>query len=201
MPTLTSSAPLAAARSHHRAPPDDRALVDAFLTSGSDDAFRALYRRHSPRLRAIALRRAGGDPAVADEVLQDTWISAVEALATFRWASSLSTWLTGIAINHLRGRWRRAARAPAAVADLETIADPSTPPAGEHADLQRAVARLPDGYRRVLVLHGVYGYTHAEIGRLLDISEGTSKSQLSRARNTLRRMLAGTDSRRTLTPA
>jgi len=61
---------------------------------------------------------------------------------------------------------------------------------GERLDLERAIAALPDGYRTVLVLHDVEGFTHPEIGERLDISVGTSRSQLFRARRTLRRLPA-----------
>ena len=57
-------------------------------------------------------------------------------------------------------------------------------------DLERAIERLPAGYREVFVLHDVEGYTHEEIGGLLGIESGTSKSQLSRARQRLRAALA-----------
>lgn len=170
---------------------DDRALVHAFLADRSEGAFRVLYRRHSPRLYAISLRLTGGDTPSAEEVLQDTWITAVEVIESFRWESSLATWLTGIALNHHRSRWRRAARNRSSTPDMEKIPDPTPPPIGEHGDIERAVSRLPEGYRTVLTLYGIYGYTHAEIGRMLDITEGTSKSQLSRARQALRAMLTG----------
>ena len=60
---------------------------------------------------------------------------------------------------------------------------------GERIDLERAVALLPAGYRTVLILHDVEGYTHEEIGEMLGVATGTSKSQLSFARRALRRML------------
>jgi RNA polymerase sigma-70 factor (ECF subfamily) len=60
----------------------------------------------------------------------------------------------------------------------------------DRVDLTRAIAALPDGYRYVLVLHDVEGYTHDEIAAFLEIEPGTSKSQLSRARRAMRRLLA-----------
>jgi RNA polymerase sigma-70 factor (ECF subfamily) len=64
-------------------------------------------------------------------------------------------------------------------------------PAEERIDLERAVARLPLRYREVLVLHDVYQHTHAEIGAMLGIDDGTSKSNLSRARALLRKSIGG----------
>jgi RNA polymerase sigma factor (sigma-70 family) len=172
---------------------NDRDLVMRFLRSRSDDAFRSLYRQYSPQLRAVVLRLTQGDAALTDEVLQDSWFAAVKALDRFRWESSLSTWLTGIAVNNLRAHWRRGARLPTAADALEYEADSTAVTTGDHMDLERAVAGLPRRYRSVVVLYGMYGYTHAEIGRMLDISEGASKSRLSRARQTLRRLLRGRD--------
>jgi RNA polymerase sigma-70 factor (ECF subfamily) len=63
-------------------------------------------------------------------------------------------------------------------------------------DLERAIATLPDGYREVLILHDIFGYTHEEVGVMLHIESGTSKSQLSRARNVLRRWLDEKGTRR-----
>jgi RNA polymerase sigma-70 factor (ECF subfamily) len=59
----------------------------------------------------------------------------------------------------------------------------------DRVDLERAIAALPPGYREVLVLHDVEGYTHAEIGTLLGLDAGTSKSQLARARQAMRSAL------------
>jgi RNA polymerase sigma-70 factor (ECF subfamily) len=64
---------------------------------------------------------------------------------------------------------------------------------GERIDLERAIAALPDGYRAVLVLHDIEGMQHEEIGATLEISSGTSKSQLHRARRALRALLAPAD--------
>ncbi len=171
----------------------DRVLVAAFLESADEGAFRRLYAAHTPRLYLSLLRLTGGREAEAEELLQETWIRAAAALPDFRWQSALRTWLYGIAIN----AWREAARARRdAGTCLESIAEelPAARPIADagagRLDLDRAVRRLPEGYREVLVLHDVEGYTHEEIASLLAISPGTSKSQLSRARSCLRRWLA-----------
>jgi RNA polymerase sigma-70 factor (ECF subfamily) len=82
----------------------------------------------------------------------------------------------------VRSDWRTA-DAPV----VEPAATPSSPEAA--VDLERAIGQLPEGARDVFVLHDVYGYTHREIGELLGIVEGTSKSQLTRARTLLRSVL------------
>jgi len=165
---------------------DDRSLVAAFLASRDEHVFRDLYRRHTPALYAVALRFSGGDEGVAREVVQDAWIRGTRRLSTFRWRSTLRTWLIGIVANCHREHLRRYRAAPAS--DPDAIAAPPRLP-GARIDLERAVAALPPGYREVFVLYHVHGYSHLEIGGLLGISEGTSKSQLSRARAALRAAL------------
>jgi len=168
----------------------DRDLAVRVL-AGDEPAFRQLYQRHTPRLFQLALRLVGGDTADAEDVVQDTWIKATEKLDTFRWESTFGTWLGAIGINvaretqrrHGRRReveWSDAAEPPAA-APLERL---------EPVDLERAIAALPDGYRTVLVLHDIEGYTHEEIGAQLGVAAGTTKSQLFWARRAVRALLA-----------
>ncbi len=167
----------------------DRDWAEAVIKSGDERAFRELYRKHTPRLYQFLLRILGGSHADAEDVIQETWIRAVAHLSGFRWKSALGTWLTGIALNLCRERFRR--RRPHddlgldEVAELRTISRmPST-----LLDLESAITQLPNGYRIILVLHDVEGWTHKEISRRLDISEGTSKSQLFNARRQVRRLL------------
>ena len=168
---------------------EDRALVDAFLQSRDEGSFRTLYRRHTPLLYALAARLAGGRTAEAEEVVQETWIRAVAGLSGFRWESALATWLCGIAIRCSREAARRTTADPAGrIAEI-----PSHTGRDTEMDLESAVGRLAPGYREVLLLHDVHGYTHEEIARILGIDPGTSKSQLSRARRTVREQLGRSD--------
>ena len=168
---------------------EDRALVARFLRHRDERDFRALYRRHSPALYALALRMTPDD---ADEVMQETWIRATEALPRFQWRSKLRTWLTSIAINCCREQIRRRKRLSDRLSDdgTDAVCDPPRDE-GARLDIEQALTRLPDGYRRVLVLYDIYGYTHGEIGEFLGIAEGTCKSQLSRARRAMRAALDG----------
>jgi RNA polymerase sigma-70 factor (ECF subfamily) len=173
----------------------DRTLAEQIL-AGDESSFRLLYRRHTPRLNQLALRLVGGAEADAEDVVQDTWIKAVEKLDSFRWESAFGTWLHAIAVNVAREAMRRRGRRqevefpeqaePAAPAPLERV---------EVMDLEKAIAALPDGYRTVLVLHDVEGYTHEEIAEQLGVAAGTTKSQLFWARRAVRTRLA--DERRT----
>jgi RNA polymerase sigma-70 factor (ECF subfamily) len=172
---------------------DDRDLAAAVTGSGDEAAFRALYRRHTPALYRLALRLGGGDQPWAEELVQRAWIRAVEGLGTFGWRSALSTWLGGIAINCARELWREA-RGSGETGEVEewshlSLTRGPTSGAEERIDLERAIERLPHGYRQVFVLHDLEGYTHEEIGGLLGIEAGTSKSQLSHARRRLRAAL------------
>ena len=175
----------------------DRELADALLLHRDERAFRELYRRHTPRLHQFVLRIVGGAEADAEDVVQETWIRAVEKLDGFRWEAQFATWLTGIGLNVARGLLRRQGR-------WEVPMDPDTPegwrppaPDGERIDLERAIALLPAGYRTVLILHDVEGFTHEEIGERLGVTAGTSKSQLSHARRAVRRLLEpNTEARR-----
>jgi len=172
---------------------EDRLLVAAFLRVRSEKAFRLLYRRHSPVLYKLILRLVGGQERDAEEVLQIAWIRAAERLDDFRWESTFRSWISGIAINCSREQRRRRQRD--AGVDIESAEVPGRVPRGltTRIDLERAIQQLPEGYREVLVLHDIEGYTHREIGELLGIEAGTSKSQLSRARRTVRDWLTQTD--------
>jgi RNA polymerase sigma-70 factor (ECF subfamily) len=168
----------------HREPvTDERALVERFLRGRSEAAFRALYRAHTPALYALALRLTGGDRGEAEDLVQESWVRALTALRTFRGQSALRSWLCGVLVNVRRGRIRAEWRI-VDTPDAEPIAERTDP--DDVIDLERGIAELPDGARDVYVLHDVYGYTHREIAELLGVMEGTSKSQLNRARFLLR---------------
>lgn len=165
---------------------DDLALVQAFLRTRGEDAFRSLYRAHTPAMYALALRLTGGDHGEAEDLVQESWMRVVRALSTFRAQSALRSWLCGFLVNVRRERIRsdwRAVDAP----DAEPIADPVSSDAA--LDLERAIGALPDGARDVYVLYDVYGYSHREIAEMLGIAESTSRSQLTRARTLLRSSL------------
>ena len=170
--------------------PTERVLAGRVLAAGDEAAFRTLYRRHTPALYRLALRLGGGDEPWAEEVVQRTWIRAVEGLAGFGWRAAFRTWLSGIAINCARELWREERN----VFELESSGEAKVlaelgPDPGERVDLERAIAALPPGSRQVLVLHDVEGFTHQEIAEMMGIEPGTSKSQLFHARRRMREYL------------
>lgn len=140
----------------------------------------------------MALHLLGGGRWEAEEAVQETWLRAARGLSGFEWRSSLRTWLTGILIRCARERGRRGALDAEPFQETSGSADdPRLRATVERVAVERALASLPPGYREVLVLHDLKGYTHGEIGRLLGIQPGTSKSQLHHARRALRASLGG----------
>jgi RNA polymerase sigma-70 factor (ECF subfamily) len=145
-----------------------------------------------PRIFNLARRMAG--PDAAEELTQDVFVRAWQKLALFRGESSFATWLHRLAVNVIIERFRTLGTARERfLADGEAVLEIAPAVATQHVDLsmdlQAAIAQLPDGARQVFVLHDVEGYKHEEIGNLLGVSPGTSKSQLHRARQTLRGLL------------
>jgi len=156
-------------------------------------AFERLYRDNERRVFALCMRLSS-DPALAEELTQEVFIRAWRKLGSFRGHSAFSSWLypltVNVALTERRSRRRRLARV--VPTDDVTTLEPSTPaPMPETGfDLEKAMARLPPGARRVFVLHDVEGRTHEEIASLLGLAPGTSKAQLHRARRLLREALA-----------
>ncbi len=166
----------------------DRELARLVVAEGDETAFRTLYARHNPRVHQFVLRLLGGDASEAEDILQETWIRATRALERFRWESALNTWICGIALNLVRELARKRKRSLVAVeGEWEVPVVPADD--GGRIDLERAIRMLPPGFRTVLVLHDVEGFTHQEIGERLGITDGTSKSQLHGARKAMRRLL------------
>lgn len=167
----------------------DSALIAAAV-NGAEAAFRELFRRHTPHLLAFVTRVLGGSGAEAEDVVQDTWLRAYPALVTFRSESSFSTWLCSVGMRAALDSMRRGRRHMAdTLFDDDCFSEP--PRTAERLDIEAAIARLAPGYRAVLVLHDVEGFTHDEIALQLGIAPGTSKAQLFKARRVMRALLTG----------
>jgi RNA polymerase sigma-70 factor (ECF subfamily) len=167
----------------------DAELTDALRAAAGDRAaFERLYRAQAARVHTLARRFLG--PEHADEETQEIFVRAWQSLPSFRGRSRFATWLHRLAANHLATRYRSARRAAARLEAETEAAAPAQMPHDLTLDFEAALGRLPAGARQVLLLHDVEGYRHEEIAALLEISEGTSKSQLSRARSLLRRHLS-----------
>lgn len=165
----------------------DRRLVDEFLKSRSERAFTSLYRAKTPRLYQMALRLTAHNRHQAEELIQEMWLIAIKKLAHFEWRSELMTWLTGILINLSKREKKQNTREMVSretwVGDLD---EEDHEPRFTTDDLENAMDQLPPGYRQVIILHDIEGYKHKEIAAMLDLNEGTSKSQLHHARKALR---------------
>ncbi len=173
------------------APSDDVTLA----ANGDRRAFERLYRDNVDRIFSVCVRMVG-DRGRAEELTQDAFVRAWEKLGTFRGDSLFSTWLHRLAVNVVlnarEAEARRRDRHDDGIEDLDTISYGDVRPLpvpGLSLDLERAIATLPPGAKRVFVLHDVEGYTHEEIAEVLGVTAGGCKAQLHRARMLLRRML------------
>jgi RNA polymerase sigma-70 factor (ECF subfamily) len=171
----------------------DHALARA-AGRGDSRAFETLYRRHSRRVYAVVWRLAGGQAARAEDLVQESFIRAWQALPAFRFESAFSTWLHRLAVNtalmELRGRAGGLDReTDDAMLEYVATGDTAGQRMRDQLDLERAVATLPERARAVLVLHDIEGWKHEEIATELGMAVGSSKAQLHRARNLLRKRL------------
>lgn len=162
----------------------------ALAAEGDETAFERLYRRHSGRVYSLACRMVG--PEDAGEVTQDVFVRAWHKLHTFRGEAAFGSWLYRLAINVIFARQRdegtRNRRFVRTEIPLARAASRNAP-VELTMDFDTAVEYLPDGAKQVFVLHDVEGYKHREIAEMMEITQGTSKSQLHRARMILREHL------------
>ena len=162
----------------------------ARAAAGDVRAFEQLYATHLSRVHSLVRRMAGGQDT--DELTQDVFVRVWQKLATFRGDSAFSTWLHRLAVNVVIERFRSDNLRRKRLHDGEEIFETLPAPrrsADISMDFEAALEKLPDGAREIFVLHDIEGYKHTEIAALLDISSGTSKAQLHRARMMLRKHL------------
>jgi RNA polymerase sigma factor (sigma-70 family) len=169
--------------------PDDRSLIAAVAKTGDPEAFHQLYQRHTDMLFAMAVRLIG-NRSDAEDAVHDTWLRAMQASARFHGRAGVRTWLTGILINRVREMLRaRPLESLDLMPDLAESDGERADRAVEAMDVTRVLALMPDRFREVLVLHDLQGFTHDEVAATLGIAPGTSRSQLARGREWLRRAL------------
>lgn len=164
--------------------------------AGDLGAFEELYRAHAGRLFSVACRILGS-ASDAEDILQEVFLSAHRKLDGFRGDSALSTWLYRLATNqcldHLRSRAARTSELTDTLEEEPGLYEPGRRGLAEQAvtkmDLERALTQLPAGCRAAFVLHDVQGLEHREVADALGIAEGTSKSQVHKARLRLRALL------------
>ena len=168
---------------------------------GDAAAFERIYRLHSRRVYALCLRMVG-NTAEAEDLTQEAFLQLFRKIHTFRGESAFSTWLHRLSVNVVLMRLRKKGLAETS---LEEVTEPDEEAGGprkeigaadlllsgsiDRVNLQRAIDRLPPGYKSVFVLHDIQGYEHNEIAELMGCSIGNSKSQLHKARMRLRELL------------
>ena len=164
---------------------------------GDSEAFRQLVEAYQTQVYRLALRMCGADGA--DDVTQDAFVAAWRALPYFRSDCRFSTWLyrltTNAAIDYLRREKRH--RAAGDIAELELPDDaPTMQELSERAETQsrvrRALSCLSDEHRQVLLLRYMQELDYGEIAAALEVSEGTVKSRINRAKARLRELLSDT---------
>ncbi len=170
--------------------PDADAVDATLAASGDGQAFERLYRAHVARIHGLARRMLGSDDA--DEATQDVFVRAWEKLGTFRGESAFGTWLHRVAINLILGNRKKLAVQRDRFIDSDESFERAPTRGTDEAlniDFEAAIEHLPSGARQVFVLHDVEGYKHHEIAEMLNVTSGTTKAQLHRARRTLRKHL------------
>ena len=150
-----------------------------------------LYRKHSARLYAVCLQYSGNDDEAKD-ILQEGFIKIFENLHSYKFEGSFEGWMRRIVVNTALEKYRSRNNLYK-VEDIDQIAETEAEPDGEDytgleaADLLEIIRELPPKYRMVFNLYALEGFSHKEISKMVNISEGTSKSNLSRARMILQR--------------
>ena len=168
---------------------------------GKAEAFEQLYRRYSKRVYHLCLRMVKNE-AEAEDLTQEAFLRVFRKIHTFQGKSAFCTWLHRVSVNTVLMSLRKKKRAeiplenddryeeePGVPRQIPGGPDPSLTGLFDRENLKRVFRRMPDGYKRMLVLHDVFGYEHNEIASLLNCSVGNSKSQLHKARVRMRTLL------------
>jgi RNA polymerase sigma-70 factor, ECF subfamily len=166
----------------------DEDLVRRFQ-AGEPDAFTELVRRHQQRVYSLCLRMLGEADAAAD-VAQDTFLTVLRKLESFRGDAAFTTWLHRVAVNACYDELRRKRRRPMlhVVSDDAPEREPG-PPVADHADevvgtsdAAAALASIPEEFRVAVVLADVQDLPYDQIAEVLDVPVGTVKSRVHRGR-------------------
>ena len=164
--------------------------------AGDMAAFEELYRRHFRRVYAISLRMTS-NPDEAEDLTQEVFIQLHKKIGSFRGDSAFTTWLHRMTVNQVLMHFRRRKSRPEFTSEegespiqiVQGTENQTKMPVVEKIILEDAISKLSPGYRSVFVLHDIEGHEHGEVAEILGISEGTSKSQLHKARLKLRQLI------------
>jgi RNA polymerase sigma-70 factor (ECF subfamily) len=163
---------------------------------GDGAAFEKLYQQHHRRVYSLCLRMLGNS-SQAEDLSQEVFLQVYRKIGSFRGESAFTTWLHRLTVNQVLMHFRKRGvklEHTSEEGDFTNVVE--TPLQStrrislvDRMTLEKAISQLPPGYRTVFVLHDVEGYEHEEIGSILGISVGTSKSQLHKARMRLRELI------------
>jgi RNA polymerase sigma-70 factor (ECF subfamily) len=178
-----------------KVPPTDKELAQK-SAAGDIAAFEELYKRHFRRVYALCLRMTGS-PEEAEDLTQEVFTHLFKTVGSFRGESAFTTWLHRLTVNQVLMHFRRRKSRPEFTTEegetpvqiVQGTENQNRMPVVDRILLENAISKLPPGYRSVFVLHDVEGHEHGEIAEMLGISEGTSKSQLHKARLKLRDLI------------
>ncbi len=148
-----------------------------------------LYKIFAPKMYAICLRYSR-DQDEANDILQNGFIKVFNKCELFEGKGSLEGWIRRVMVNtaienHRKNKVKFISTDELSGHDM-VLSSPSSLTNLNYKDLLELIKKLPIGYRTVFNLYAIEGYNHKEIGEMLEISEGSSKSQLSRARSWLK---------------
>ncbi len=167
--------------------------------AGERKAQELLYKRFASKMLGVCLRYAG-DRMEAEDMLQNGFVRVFGKIGDFRGEGSFEGWTRRIMV-HSSIEYYRKHHKMLQMAQLDSsTGEPSVNPAAmanlDARDLMALIQSLSPGYRMVFNLYAIEGYSHQEIGQIMGISEGASKSQLSRARAILKELIANSEGKR-----
>jgi RNA polymerase sigma-70 factor (ECF subfamily) len=165
------------------------------LTDADQERFHELYQTHHRRVYSLCLRMTQ-DTSDAEDLTQEIFVQLFRTVGSFRGDSAFTTWLHRLTVNHVLMHFRKHKRR---LRSEQLTENREMPAQGVVSNtrtnivdrilLSEVMAKLPDGYREAVILHDIHGLEHKEIARRKGRSEGTSKSQLHKARATLRALI------------
>ena len=166
------------------------------LTDDEQNAFQELYQTHHRRVYSTCLRMTR-DSSDAEDLTQEVFVHLFRTLGSFRGESAFTTWLHRLTVNHVLMHFRKHKRRVVRTTENGELPFQTFVSSHDHKRtnivdrilLKEVIAKLPDGYREALVLHDIEGFEHKEIAEMSGRAEGTSKSQLHKARRTLRSLI------------
>lgn len=170
-----------------RLDPYEKKLVEGCLL-GQQASYKALYDRYKDAMYTI-LYQISGDKEDAADLLQEAFLEVFKHLPSYQEKASLGSWIKTIVVRKgVRSRKKYIRFSPLGVFP-EPMGFDQTDANMSGYELEKCLLNLSDGYRAVFLLIEIYGYTHRETAEMLDIAEGTSKSQLARAKKKLQLMV------------